>query len=161
MTIPDNIALWLQNALRDLVRDDWTLGRMCFWPSDISEWPKDISDPIVISRWQISVDSIARCLDSELIAVLNYDHYSNQSAILADLQRYNPFDRSCAAYVWNGIFIYGSNKLAAIVKQFFMNDDEYAFAVNHDFIAVIANAFESSGAPWSDRPLIPVVLPLP
>ena len=158
MATSDFISLKLQNALRDLVRGDWTLGRMDFWRAEFAENPNNQD---AISTWQNSVDSIYRCLDSGLIKVLNYDHYSNQDALINGLRKCNPFVYSGKVraddYAWNGVFVCATDELAAIVERFFQNDDEYATSVNGGFIAAIQKAFEDAGVPWSDKPLMPIV----
>jgi hypothetical protein len=156
MQIPSDIALWLQNALRDLIRDDWSCGRMCLWRNMHQNFPGNFRDPILISDWQTSVDSICRCFASGLIAMTKDSHYSNQSALLDDLQKYNPFDRRPPALSWYGTFIYGTDKLDVLVKQYFQDDDEYAATANHDFVNVIEKAFADAGLPWSGKPLLPI-----
>ena len=61
--------------------------------------------------------------------------------------------------MWNWEQLYGTDKLVALVDKNFPDAGEaYDEAVDPAFIQELREIFAAAGVPWSDTPLLPVIL---
>ncbi|MGC2787935.1 MAG: hypothetical protein WA397_29710 [Roseiarcus sp.] len=149
MTIPEDIAGWLQRHLTTLCEDDLSIGH--FASGNIDSVPDG-----TLSRWQLSVDVIYRALTCKLIAVYKYIDCSNETSFFDVIRSRSPYGDP-GAVLWNGTLIYGTEKLEALVRPFFSISSQGWEDVNPAFIEALEQTFAQNGVPWSDRPLLPII----
>jgi hypothetical protein len=148
MTIPEDIAIWLQRHLSMLCEEDLSIGH--FASGKIVSVPD--RTPI---RWQLSVDMIYRTLTCGLIAVHKYVECSDETSFFEAIRYRGPYDR-VGAVLWNGTLIYGTGKLEALARSFFSVISSGQDNVNPAFIEALERIFAENKAPWSDKPLLPI-----
>jgi len=149
MTIPDDIAKWLQRHLSILCEDDLSIGH--FSSGDIDS--VSINTP---ARWQLSVDMIYRTLKCDLIEVFKYLNCHDRQSFLDAIRRYGP-DNHIDIVLWNATLIYGTGKLEALVRSFFGTPSNGRDKLNPAFIEALEQIFAENGVPWSDKPLLPIM----
>jgi hypothetical protein len=149
MTIPKDIAGWLQRHLTTLCKDDLSIGH--FASGNIDSVPDGTR-----SRWQLSVDVIYRALICNLVVVHEYIECHDESSFFEAIRSRSPYD-GAGAVLWNGTLIYGTKKLEALGGSFFSVLSQGWDGVNPAFIGALETIFAESGVPWSENPLLPIV----
>ena len=149
MTIPEDIAGWLQRHLTILCEDDLSIGH--FASGNIDSVPDG-----TVSRWQLSVDVIYRALTCNMIAIYKYIECSNETSFFEAIRSRSPYD-DAGAVLWNGTLIYGTEKLEALGRSFFSTLSQGWDDVNPTFIEALEQIFAENGVPWSDTPLLPIM----
>ena len=149
MTIPEDIAGWLQRHLWTLCEDDLSIGH--FASGKIGSVPDG-----TLSRWQLSVDVIYRALRCDLISVYKYIECSDETSFFQAIRSRSPYD-DAGAVLWNGTLIYGTKKLEALARPFFSALSQGWDDVNPAFIEALETTFTENGVPWSDKPLLPIM----
>jgi hypothetical protein len=149
MTIPKDIAGWLQRHLTTLCEADLSIGH--FASGNIDSVPDG-----ALSRWQLSVDAIYRALKCDLLVVHSYIECHDESSFFEAIRSHSPYDSS-GAVLWNGTLIYGTKRLEALARRFFSVLSEGWDDVNPAFISALEVIFTENGVPWSEKPLLPIV----
>ena len=149
MTIPEDIAGWLQRHLTILCEEDLSIGH--FASGNIDSVPDG-----TLSRWQLSVDVIYRALTCDLVAIHEYIECYDESSFFEAIRSRSPYD-GAGAVVWNGTLIYGTKKLEALARSFFSVFSQGWDDVNPAFIEALEAIFAENGVPWSDKPLLPIM----
>ncbi len=149
MTIPEDIAKWLQRHLSILCEDDLSIGHFA---SGNNESVPDGTP----SRWQLSVDMIYRTLTCDLTTVYKFVECSDERSFFEAIRSRGPQDDP-GAVLWNGTLIFGTEKLEALVRSFFDDLSQSWDSVDTAFIEALEQIFAEDGVPWSDKPLLPVV----
>jgi hypothetical protein len=149
MTIPEDIASWLQRHLSMLCEEDLSIGHFASGKID------SVPDRTPI-RWQLSVDMIYRALTCDLIAVHKYVECSDETSFFEAIRSRGPYDRE-GAVLWNGTLIYGTGKLEALARSFFSVLSAGQDDVNPAFIEALERLFAENKVPWSDKPLLPIM----
>ena len=148
MTIPEDIARWLQRHFSILCEDDLSIGH--FASGNIETVPDG-----TLSRWQLSVDTIYRALTCDLIAVHRFIECTNETTFLEAIRTRSPYD-GAGLVLWNGTLIYGTEKLESLARSFFSILSTARDDVNPDFMEALEKLFADNAVPWSDKPLLPV-----
>jgi hypothetical protein len=149
MTIPDDIAGWLQRHLTTLCEDDLSIGH--FASGNIDTVPDG-----TLSRWQLSVDTIYRFVRCNLITVYKYIECSTETSFFEVIRSRSPYG-DAGAVLWNGTLIYGTKRLEALARSFFRISSQGWNDVNPAFIEALEQIFAENGIPWSDKPLLPII----
>src|SRR5271154_5202004 len=103
MQMPNNIALWLQNTLLGLDKEDWGLGYML--DGNLAAVPPDTP-----ARWQFGVDLIYRSLVCDLVAVDDLGATSDQASFLHTIRTSNPYGLNGAGF-WHATLVWGTARL--------------------------------------------------
>ncbi len=151
MSEQKNIELWLQTCLRFFASDDLSL--VSFSSSTISGMPN-----YTLERWQLAVDMIYRCVVSGLLEFTYPNYRDDHDAFCQAIRTRSPFDES-GGVLWNWEQFYGTDKLVALVNGHFPD----AAVASHDavdpaFIQELKDIFAEHNVPWSDAPLLPIIL---
>jgi hypothetical protein len=149
MTIPDDIALWLQDCLLNLNATDSSIA--WFASGNIASAPD-----YTAARWQLSVDMLCRTISCDLLLVHNFIECSDASSFLQRIRAVCPFDDE-GIFVWNGTLVYGSARLNEMIDAHFPSADQGCCDLNIAFIEALEQIFAQNDAPWSDKPLLPIV----
>jgi hypothetical protein len=151
MSGQETIESALQTNLRILSSDDMPL--VLFSSSTIVGLQNNTQE-----RWQLAVDTIYRCVVSGLLELTYPKYRADHNAFFQAIRTQNPFDRS-GGVLWNWEQLYGTDKLVALVDKNFPDAGEaYDEAVDPAFIQELREIFAAAGVPWSDTPLLPVIL---
>ena len=149
MTIPKDIAGWLQRHLTSLCEDDLSIGH--FASGNIDSVPDG-----TLSSWQLSVDVIYRALTCDLVAIHEYIECHDKSSFFEAIRSRSPYD-GAGAVLWNGTLIYGTKKLEALARSFFSVFSQGWDDVNPAFIEALEAIFAENDVPWSGKPLLPIM----
>jgi hypothetical protein len=149
MSEQDNIDLWLQRHLRILSKDD--LSPAFFSSSTIV----GIGDR-TRQRWQIAVDTIYRCIVSDLVRVLTPKYRDNRDEFFHAIRTLNPFDDN-GVVLWNGVVLCSTDGLIALIDKYFPKTEGYDPRANPAFIEKLRAIFSENSVPWSDAPLLPII----
>jgi hypothetical protein len=148
MTLPDDIAQWLQESLLNLNVCDFSIA--WFASGNIESVPD-----YTAARWQLSVDMLYRTIACDLILVHNFIECSDEASFLHAVRAFSPFDVE-GIVLWNGTLVYASPRLDKLVGAHFSPDLERRDKLNPAFIEALEQIFAQNGVPWSDKPLLPV-----
>ena len=148
MTIPVDIALWLQEQMLGLYHEDWGLVYMT--SGNLASIPFDT--PI---RWQLGVDLIYRGLACDLVKVKDYGATSNRASFLHAIRTLNPWGDG--AGFWHATLIWDAPRLEKLIEAHFPSPGQHEDKLNPAFIEALEQIFAENGVPWSDKPLLPIM----
>jgi hypothetical protein len=148
MDIPNDIAHWLQKNLRTLAEEDSSCAY--FLSGNVNSAPD-----YTTSRWQLAVDTIYRCVKSNLILIYNFVDCDDEAQFFVAIRTLSPF-KSEGGLLWNGTQLYGSDMLTIIVEKHFPPSQTYSSDINHAFGEELDEIFQKNGVPWSETPLLPI-----
>lgn len=149
MQMPNDVALWLQQTLLGLDKEDWGLGYML--DGNLDSVPPDKSE-----RWQLGVDIIYRAVICDLVEVNDLGATSDQASFLRTIRTLNPYGRSGDGY-WHATLVWGTERLSKLIDAYFPPRSERDDKLNPAFIGALEQMFAEKGVPWSDKPLLPVI----
>ena len=149
MSIPKDIALWLQETL--LEYDGWQWGLVSFALGDIASVPAGSA-----GRWQFGADMIYRVLICDLISVDVYMECHDRASFLSAIRTVSPFVDS-GGFLWNGTQVSGTGHLSKLAEAHFPPPDQRDNKLNPAFIEALEQIFAENGVPWSDKPLLPIM----
>ena len=116
MTIPVDIALWLQQQMLGLYHEDWALVYMT--SGNLASIPFDT--PI---RWQLGVDLIYRGLACDLVKVKDYGATSNRASFLHAIRTLNPWGDG--AGFWHATLIWDAPRLEKLIEAHFPSPGQH------------------------------------
>lgn len=148
MTMPEDIALWLQRDLQTLAGDDY--GLVLFAHGDLERIPGYST-----ARWQLAVDTTYRTIKCDLVTVHKFVECHDEKSFFEAIRRLSPYG-GAGAVLWNGTLIYGTEKLDALVQSFFPDASDEGDKLKPGFIEAIEAIFAENRVPWSDGPLLPI-----
>jgi hypothetical protein len=148
MTIHADTALWLQEQLLGLYREDWGLGYML--DGILTSVPPDTP-----KRWQLGVDLIYRGLVCDLVKVKDYGATPDRASFLHAIRTLNPWGDG--AGFWHATLVWGAPRLDRLIQAHFPTPDQHEDKLNPAFIEALEQIFAENGVPWSDKPLLPII----
>src|ERR1700677_5157384 len=141
MTIPNDIARWLQGNLRTLAEDDSSCAY--FLSGNVTSAPYH-----TISRWQLAVDMIYRCVKCKLTLIHNFVDCDDEASFFVAIQTLSPFVGE-GGLLWNGTLLCGSDTITTIVEKHFLPSQSFNFDINHVFIEELEQIFHQNSVAWS------------
>jgi hypothetical protein len=148
MTIPTNLALWLQEQLLGLYHEDWGLVYMT--SGKLASIPFDTP-----TRWQIGVDLIYRGLVCDLIAVKDFGATSDRASFLHAARTSCPWGDG--AGFWHATIVWGAPRLCKLIEANFPPPDQRGDELNPVFIEALEQIFAENGVSWSEKPLLAIM----
>jgi len=160
MKMLTDIAHWMQGRLRRLPGDERTL--VFFVHGIINSVPEGS-----IARWQLGVDTINRTVTCGLVGVDQLGGFPDRASFFHAIRTLSPDDASgkmifngrsriSGPGLWNGTFVYGTERLSKLIDTYFRPSNERDGELNAAFIDALEQIFAENGVPWSDKPLLPI-----
>ena len=152
MKIDKNTAAWLQTLLQGLIDGDlsiidFTLGNI------------DGSQNYTYDRWQLGVDTIYRVITSNLVKINERaSTYKSIPTIVEKIRTISPYVDNGGDF-WNGrCYFDATDTFYDFLLKYFPKEEEGIPGLRPAFIEALEGIFERNGVPWSDAPLLPIML---
>ena|SRR5271165_5078989 len=149
MQMPNDIAKWLQNELTGLNHEDW--GLVYLLTGNLGSIP--LGTP---ARWQLGVDVIYRLLLCDMVSVDDLSGNIDQKTVLHTIQTSDPY--ADGAGYWHATLIWGTQHLSELIDSHLPPDSAPNSELVPSFIDALEQLFAENGVPWSDKPLLPIML---